>query len=64
MLLACLRRHFHKNYYSISHSDILGIARNASEKDIKQAYFGLAKLHHPDVNKDVEAKTRFADIVE
>ena len=64
MLIACLRRHFHKDYYSTAHTDILGVARNASEKDVKQAYFGLAKQYHPDVNPEKEAKARFADIAE
>lgn len=63
-MLLGLRRHFHKNYYSTSHPAILGIAKNASEQDIKQAYFGLAKLYHPDVNRDTGARTRFAEIVE
>ncbi len=43
-----------KDYYSI-----LGIRRNASEKEIKQAFRKLARKHHPDVNpgnKTAEAK--------
>jgi curved DNA-binding protein CbpA len=34
-----------KDYYKI-----LGIEQNATEKQIKESYFKLAKKHHPDVN--------------
>ncbi len=34
-----------KNYY-----DILGVAKNANDKDIKAAYRRLARKYHPDVN--------------
>lgn len=49
-----------KNYY-----DILGVAKNASQDDIKAAYRQLARKYHPDVNpgkKDIEEK--FKDINE
>ena len=36
-----------KNYY-----DTLGISKNASDKEIKQAFKGLAKKHHPDRGGD------------
>lgn len=36
-----------KDYYSI-----LGVPKNANQKDIKKAYFQLAKKYHPDTNKD------------
>ncbi len=43
-----------KDYYNI-----LGVRRDASEQEIKQAYRRLARQHHPDVNpgnKSAEAK--------
>lgn len=46
------------NYY-----DILGVARTADEKEIRQAYRRLARQHHPDVNPgDEEAAERFKSI--
>jgi len=49
-----------KDYYKI-----LGVNRNASEKDIKQAFRRLARKHHPDVNPgDKTAEEKFKQISE
>jgi len=42
--------------------DVLGVAKDASQKDIKSAFRKLAKKHHPDQNPDdPKAKERFAE---
>ena len=47
-----------KNYY-----DILGVKRDADEKEIKQAYRRLARKYHPDVNPgDKSAEAKFKEI--
>jgi curved DNA-binding protein len=50
----------YKDYYKI-----LGVDRNADEKEIKKAYRRLARQHHPDVNPgDKAAEARFKEINE
>lgn len=44
--------------------DILGLQPGVSEADIKKAYRKLAKLYHPDINKDPDAQNRFVEITE
>jgi curved DNA-binding protein len=50
----------YKDYYKI-----LGVDKNATEKDIKRAFRRLARQHHPDVNpNDSDAEERFKEINE
>lgn len=49
-----------KDYYAT-----LGVAKSATDKDLKQAYRKLARKHHPDVNPgDKGAESKFKEINE
>src|SRR5476651_809539 len=49
----------------IDYYKILGLAKNASEKDIKNAYRKQARKYHPDLNpNDTEANKKFQQLNE
>ncbi len=48
-----------KDYY-----DIMGVARDATQDDIKRSYRKLARKYHPDVSDDPKAEDRFKEVGE
>jgi len=48
-----------KDYYKI-----LGVGKNATKAEIKDAYKNLAKKYHPDLNKATDATEKFKEINE
>jgi len=48
-----------KDYYAT-----LGVKRDASQDEIKQAYRKLARKYHPDVSKEKDAEARFKEVGE
>jgi curved DNA-binding protein len=49
----------YKDYYKI-----MGIARDASQDEIKKVYRRLARKYHPDVSKEANAEERFKEVQE
>ncbi|WP_133128368.1 DnaJ C-terminal domain-containing protein [Legionella nagasakiensis] len=49
----------HKDYYKI-----MGLNRDATEKDIKTAYRRLARKYHPDISKEPNAEEKFKEMAE
>jgi curved DNA-binding protein len=48
-----------KDYYRI-----MGVARDATQDEIKRAYRKLARKYHPDVSKESDAEARFKEVGE
>lgn len=48
-----------RDYY-----ELLGVARDASNADIKRAFRNLARELHPDVSEEPDAEARFKEVVE
>lgn len=61
--------HFHTSARNLNQAssikdpyDTLGVKSNASQSDIKKAYYKLAKKYHPDINKEATAEKKFHDL--
>lgn len=48
-----------KDYYAV-----MGVARDATQDEIKRAYRKLARKYHPDVSKEADAEKRFKELGE
>jgi curved DNA-binding protein len=48
-----------KDYYAR-----LGLAKDATQEDIRRAYRQLARKYHPDVSKEADAETQFKEVAE
>lgn len=49
---------------SIDYYEVLGVARDASPKEVKRAFLKKARAYHPDVCKDADAEAHFKEVNE
>lgn len=57
--------HTSLSLHKTDYYQLLGISRNASPKEVKKAYYQLAKRYHPDTNKnDPNAAKKFQEVSE
>jgi len=49
----------YKDYYKV-----MGVSKDANEKDIKTAYRRLARKYHPDISKEPNAEEKFKEVGE
>lgn len=53
------RRLFSKKHVKLrDHYAALGVAKSATQQDIKNAYYRLSKIHHPDKNEGCEQSAK------
>lgn len=57
-------RYFASSSSSSNHYDVLGITPNATQNDIKSAYYKLSKVYHPDKSSDETSAKKFRAITE
>lgn len=41
---------------------VLGVSKDATQEEIKRAYYRLVRIYHPDVSADPEARRKFEEI--